>query len=119
MIHETKTVVPSVLPEQSGLRYQRDEGTWSVYVMEIGGRPVFEVSVDNTDADLVIWVGKVGARWAAVEDVSSMAAETGPSQATNGRAKRNDVGRISGYSVQTYVYSRVARIMADLFVPVR
>ena len=122
-------VLPNIMPESSGLRYQTDEGTWSVYVMEIGGRPVFEVSVDNEDSDLKIYVGKIGARWAQINELTD--AGFGVSLETNGRAQRgtHEVGgtpeapgelkdHIDGTSVQTYVYPRVARIMADLFVPV-
>lgn len=120
--------VPAFMPAHSGLRYQKDEGVWSVYVMELDGRPIFEVSVDNADPDLIIYVGRVGARWAQVHEVAD--ADFGVSLETNGRAAKgmHEVGgspetpgdivdHIDGMSVQSYVYPRVARIMADIFIP--
>jgi len=121
-------ILPAMFPANSGLRYQKDEGSWSVYLMDIDERPVFEVSIDNDDPDLTIYVGRVGARWALVHNISDTG--YGVPLETNGHATKNthEVGgtpespgelktHIDGVSVQSFVYPRVARILADIFAP--
>lgn len=114
----------------SGLVYKEDVGTWSVYQMWFEHRVVFEVTVDNADPELKIYVGKQSATWAKVNDVPAVQATSGELIETKGRAAKgtHEVGgtpdspgdlkdHIDGMSVQSYVYPRVMFLMAAVFVP--
>lgn len=121
-ITKQDTVGMILFPKASGLRYHEDLGTWSVYVMDVAGRPVFEVAVDNADPELKIHIGKPAATFGKVQ-----LGTVGTLTETSGRAKRNKyevsdtpgefTEHISSTSVQAYVYPRVLRIMADVYVP--
>jgi len=100
-----------------GLKFYGTEGTWDVYRYFKGGRPIFEAAVDTTDPELKIYVGKVNAVWAKVNDIKDETF-TGELFETKGRAHRTQDGnRISSDSMKSYVNMRAFSIFANLYVP--
>ena len=100
----------------SGLVYQTDEGTLSIYDMYVKNQVVFHVVVDNADPKLTIQIAKPG------ETTRTM---------TRGRATKYEfivrdedgdargIGiRVDSASIQSYVYSRLVEILAKLYVPI-
>lgn len=113
-----------------GIGYVGDQGTWSVYEVHLDGRAILEASVDNDDPDLAIWVGRPGARAALVSKDVMTQHMTGLPIMTKGRAKKgiHEVGgtpespgelkdHIDGAVVQMYLFPRLVRLMADIYVP--
>lgn len=114
-----------------GIGYIQDVGTWSVYHIMMKGREVLEISVDNEDPDLKIWVGRPGSREAAVTNSEILLSMLGAPIVTKGRAKKelHEVGgsdttpgelkdHIDGMTVYGYVITRLPVLMADVYVPV-
>ena len=100
-----------------GLKFRGAEGDFDVYEYFKGGRAVFEVSINRTDPDLKIHVGKVGATFAKVNEIGKDVADYGDLFETAGRAYMKDDGsRISADSVKSYVRPRAFSILANLYV---
>lgn len=95
---------------RSGVYYSHDDPDrlWSVYRVWLDWRPVMLVSVaaaSSVTSERVILIGKPDA------DV------TGEWLPTGGRAEWNaDLGHIDQRSVQSYVFPRRHRLLADLYV---
>jgi hypothetical protein len=113
-----------------GIGYVGDVGTWSRYLVMIGNRAVLELSVDNADPELKIWVGRPGSRQALLSGSEIEQTMVGLPIETKGRAKRgpHEVGgsdtspgdlkdHIDGMTVYSYVLPRLFRFMADIYVP--
>ena len=102
---------------KSGLHFRKAEGDFDVYEYFKGGRAVFEVSVNRTDPDLEIHVGKVGATFCTVNKLP--AGSIGKLFATGLKARRKKhEDRISGLSVSNYFHaSRAFAVLANLYVP--
>lgn len=104
---------------KSGIHFRGAEGDYDVYQYFKGNRAVFEVSVDRTDSELEIHVGKVGATWAKVNEIDTDIADYGDLFATGFRARRKThEDRISGDSVaRHFSTSRAFSVLANLYVP--
>jgi len=113
-----------------GIGYVEDVKTWSVYHVVTGGRPILEISVNNEDPELKIWVGRPNSRRADVEnDIMSLTMlgapivtkgvatsgthEVGGSDVSPGELKDH----IDGISVYQYVLPRLIWLLADVYVP--
>lgn len=102
---------------RKGLKFRGAEGDFDVYEFFKGNRAVFEVSVNRTDPELKIHVGRVGATWAKVNEIDKDIADHGDLFETVGRARlKEDGSRVSADSIKTYVRPRAFSILANLFV---
>lgn len=102
---------------RKGLKFRGADGDFDVYEYFKGNRAIFEVAVNRTDPDLTIHVGKVGATWALVSEVSKDIADYGKLYETTGHAQlKEDGSRISADSVKNYIRPRAFSILANLFV---
>jgi hypothetical protein len=118
-------VIKMAIVEGNGMAYTGDVAEYSTYTLHIGGRPVLDIAVNNTDPDLVIYVGVPSSVRAKVEHGIDTLIPT------RGRAQKNlyPVGgdsetapdalkeRVTSRTVQSYVLPRIARLMADVYVP--
>jgi hypothetical protein len=113
-----------------GIGYVQDIDTWSVYQIWTDNRPILEMSVDNDDPDLKIFVGKPGSRLAAVSEDEMSQLVVGLPIVTDGRAHKSthEVGgtsnspgelkdHIDGMTVYQYVVAHLVPIFADVYVP--
>lgn len=100
-----------------GLKFYGAEGDWDVYRYYKGGRAIFEAAVDRTDPELKIYVGKVNAVWAKVNEITDDSSFDSTLFETKGRAyRKSDDDRISGMSVIRYIRPRAFSILANLYV---
>lgn len=118
----------------TGLAYRGDEKSWSIYQFYADDRNLLEVSVDNDDPDLKIYVGKTGATFTRVWGIDKQfAGDVGDLIVTKGRAVRSVHvdgqpvtadqvpdglhTHIDGRSIQTYVYPRLLFLIAEVYAP--
>jgi hypothetical protein len=124
-IDETATT-PEPVKTPRGLRYHGDVGRFSVYNFWLRGRVVLEVTVDNDDEALPIYVGRPG----AVE--ASFNGDNEALRPTNGRAQlatyvvpgpgvdappEGVAQHVDSWTVRSYVKPRLAVLLAKAFVP--
>lgn len=103
--------------DKSGLHFRKPEGNYDVYEYFKGGRAVFEVSVNRTDPNLEIHVGKVGATFCAANKLPVGSIGTLHATGLKARRKKHE-DRISGLSVSNYFHtSRAFAVLANLYVP--
>lgn len=113
-----------------GIGYVHDLTSWSIYEVHTGGRSILEISIDNDDPELIIYVGRPGARKADITDSVIEQEMVGLPVKTNGRAKKyeHEVGgtpespgdlkvHIDGITVYRYILPRIVRFLADIYIP--